>query len=535
MSRTAVSAGLRAYRRARVLTASLATAGFSFVAILEPLAWPLVLGSGLVALVAFVEMRNGFANPNISVVADTVIIFTTIYVARPFPGVEVAGLAFVMSIAVVFATGPILRLMLPAVTAVALMVAVLNWVVREPPGWSQGAMLGNAIVVVVALGPVLYWLGSFISRAIPQDNLFNAVVPGSGDFANVVTETSSEGIVVIDFHSNIRYANPAFAATFGYEPKELVGETMAMMMDADTYKRHHSSVQSAYKSGRRISGANMEFVGRHRGGNVTTVLVSLSELEGDGERLVLGAVRDVSEIVKLRASLQQLVHAKDEFIATVSHELRTPLTAVVAFSEMLADSDQLDPAERDEFIGLIAEQSREVSYLVEDLLVASRLETDSVSVNISATHLRPEVVASVSAWSTRHSIEVDHASLNPTVLVDPGRFRQILRNLVSNAVKYGGNQIGISAVTQDGMCHVVVWDDGPGVPESREPGLFEAFEHSADVHGEPFSMGLGLYVSRRLAEAMGGTLQHRRREDQTEFVLVVPLADEFRALAEAGE
>ncbi len=522
------------YRRARVLTASLATAGFALVAILEPLAWPLVVGAGLVAVVAVVEMRNGFTNPNIPVLADAVIIFTTIYVSRPFPGVEAAGLAYVIGTAVVFATGPILRVILPAVTAFALMVAVVNWVVREPPGWSQGAMFGYAIVVIVAVGPALYWLGSFIARASREESLFNAVVPGSGDFANVVTETSSEGIVVIDFHSKIRYANPAFAATFGYEPKELVGETMAMMMDADTYNRHHSSVQAAYKSGRLISGTNMEFVGRHRDGTVTTVLVSLSELEGDGERLVLGAVRDVSEIVKLRARLQELVHSKDEFIATVSHELRTPLTAVVAFSEMLASPDQLDPAERDEFIAVIVEQSREVSFLVEDLLVASRLETDSVTVNVTPTHLRPEVVASVSVWATRHSIEIDHASLSPTVLVDPGRFRQILRNLVSNAVKYGGSHVGISAVTQDGMCHVVVWDDGPGVPESREPRLFEAFEHSGDVDGEPFSMGLGLYVSRKLAEAMGGTLHHRRRDDQTEFVLVVPLADESLTLSDTG-
>jgi PAS domain S-box-containing protein len=510
----------------------LATGGFALVAILEPLAWPLVAGSALVAVVALVEMRNGFANPNTPVLADAFIIFTTIYIARPFPGVEAAGLAFVMSTAVVFATGPILRLALPAVTAVALIVAVLNWVLREPPGWSQGAMFGNAIVVIVALGPVLYWLGSFVARVFPEVSLFNGVVPNSGDFANVVTERSSEGIVVIDVHSSIRYANPAFAATFGYKPEDLVGETMAMMMDTETYGRHHSSVQAAYKSGRRIYRENMELVGRHRDGSTMTVLVSLSELEGDGERLVLGAVRDVSEIVKLRARLQQLVHAKDEFIATVSHELRTPLTAVVAFSEMLASPDQIDPAERDEFIGLIAEQSREVSYLVEDLLVASRLDADAVTVNVTPTNLRPEVVASVSAWATRHSIEIDHASLRSTVLVDPGRFRQILRNLVSNAVKYGGSQVGISAVAQDGMCHVVVWDDGPGVPKSREPFLFEAFDHSADVDGEPFSMGLGLYVSRRLAEAMGGTLQYRRRDEQSEFVLVVPLADEPRTPAD---
>jgi PAS domain S-box-containing protein len=525
---------LQAYRQARVLTASLATGGFAFVGLVEPLAWPLVVGSGLVAVVALVEMRNWFANPNIPVLADAVIIFTTIYIARPFPGVEAAGLAYVMSTAVVFATGPIQRWVLPAVTGAALIVGVLNWVVRDPPGWSEGAMFGSAIVAVVALGPVLYWLGTFIARAFPEDNLFNAVIPDPGDFANVVTERSSEGIVVIDFDSNIRYANPAFAATFGFQPEDLVGKTMAVVMDAETYRRHHSSTQVAYMSGRLISAENMELVGRHRDGRPVTVLVSISELEGDGERLVLGAVRDVSEIVRLRARLEQLVHAKDEFIATVSHELRTPLTAVVAFSEMLASPDQLDPAERDEFIGLIAEQSREVSYLVEDLLVAARLESDSVTVNVVPTHLRPEVVASVSGWATRHSIEIDHASLASTVLVDPGRFRQILRNLVSNAVKYGGSQVGVSAIVQNGMCHVVVWDDGPGVPESLEPSLFEPFEHSGDVDGQPFSMGLGLYVSRRLAEAMGGTLEHHRRDDQTEFVLVVPLADESRPLADPG-
>jgi signal transduction histidine kinase len=108
---------------------------------------------------------------------------------------------------------------------------------------------------------------------------------------------------------------------------------------------------------------------------------------------------------------------------------------------------------------------------------------------------------------------------------DSRRFRQVIRNLVSNAIKYGGEQIQITASGSGDRRQIIVRDNGRGVTPGDEARIFEAYEHAASVPGMPTSMGLGLPVSRRLTEAMGGTLVYRRSaQGWTEFVCDVPAA-----------
>ncbi|HSJ27340.1 MAG TPA: PAS domain S-box protein, partial [Acidimicrobiia bacterium] len=452
-----MTTGVAFYRRVRLITGGLALVGFGIVAGFEPMAWPLVAAAAVFLLVSAVEMSGVFSDSTTVVVLDALVIFGVVYVVRPFPGAEAVALALVAGSAIVFARTGLLRPLLPAITAIAAVEGVANWVMREPVAWSNRAMVGNAVVSALAVSPVLYWMAGSIGRALPTGTLISSVVPDTEAFANIVTERSAEGIALIDFGSTIRYANPAFARMFGYEPDEIIGRSMSLMMDADTYARHDAAVQRSLSSKHRIETENMELVGRHRDGRPVTVWVSLSELTGGGERLVLGSVRDVSETVRLRDRLEESLAAKDEFVATVSHELRTPLTAVVAFSEMLRDRAELDASEQEEFIGLIADQAREVAYLIEDLLVASRLDTDSMTVSVRPMSALLEVRSVSGAWAMHRSVHVDETSVDHTVLADPGRFRQILRNLVVNAVKYGGEEITVSAVVgSDGPYHLIV-------------------------------------------------------------------------------
>ena len=519
---------LRAYRRARVLTGALAVVGFGLVALLEPLAWPLVVAAVLFFAVSVLDLRDDFSNPNLPVLLDTAIVFGVVYVARPFPGAEAAALALAMSSAVVFAASAVLRFLLPTLAAFASILGVVNWVVRDQVGWTTGAMVGNAVVASIALAPVMFWMGASISRATAGGSVISALVPNAGEFANAVTERSSEGIAVIDFESKIRYANRAFADIFGHDREQLVGESMSLLMDDETFRRHDAAVQRALLSRAPVEASNLELVGRHRDGSPVTALVSMSEMTGAGERLVLGAVRDVTDMVELRSRLQELVASKDEFIATVAHELRTPLTAVLAFSEMLLDGGDDNPDERDEFLTLIVDQSRELGYLIEDLLVASRVDADAVAVSLEPTGLHVEVIAALRPWARYPQLRIDHDELSLSVLADPGRLRQVLRNLVSNAVKHGGPNIVVTATTDDSRCLLIVRDDGAGVSSDREALIFDPYVHGRDVSDQPPSAGLGLYVSRHLADRMGGQLDYRRVDGHTEFVFSLPLAADFR-------
>lgn len=223
--------------------------------------------------------------------------------------------------------------------------------------------------------------------------------------------------------------------------------------------------------------------------------------------------------------LQELVHYKDEFVASVSHELRTPLTAVVGLSEELANlsPDSFTFEELAEFHQLIAQQSREVAFIVEDLLVAARVEIETVSIDLQPVDLDAEVSATISGWPSEFgSIEFQPGHVK--VRADPSRLRQITRNLLTNAIRYGGDRVVVVTEAADDRGVVEVRDDGPGIGADDLERIFEPYERASGVEAaRPGSVGLGLYVSRQLARLMGGDLLCRREDGETVFELTLPL------------
>ncbi len=223
--------------------------------------------------------------------------------------------------------------------------------------------------------------------------------------------------------------------------------------------------------------------------------------------------------------LQELVHYKDEFVASVSHELRTPLTAVVGLSEELANvsPDSFTSDELAEFHQLIAQQSREVAFIVEDLLVAARVEIQTVSIDLQPVDLDAEVSATITGWPSEFGL-VEFRPGQVKVQADPTRLRQIARNLLTNAIRYGGEQIGVvtSSVGDRGVFEVR--DNGRGIGVDDLERIFEPYERASGVESaRPGSVGLGLYVSRQLARLMEGDLACKRENGETVFVLTLPL------------
>lgn len=229
----------------------------------------------------------------------------------------------------------------------------------------------------------------------------------------------------------------------------------------------------------------------------------------------------VEELEETQAHLERLVRAKDEFIASVSHELRTPLTAVIGLAEELRGEDGLiDDDEREELVSVIADQAIDVGHIVEDLLVAARSDIGTVSVKASAVDVGAEIrqIAGTSPESAQPHLDID-----PSVVAsaDEHRFRQIMRNLLSNAARYGGQAIAVSARSGDEVV-IEVSDDGDGIPEELRETVFEPYETAHPSSGVTGSVGLGLTVSRRLARLMGGDLTYRRKGRKTVFRLTLP-------------
>ena len=206
---------------------------------------------------------------------------------------------------------------------------------------------------------------------------------------------------------------------------------------------------------------------------------------------------------------------RNDFVTLVSHELRTPLTSIAGFADVLHGSWQdLDSGEIDEFLENITAQSAQLAELVEDVLTIPRLQAGRLPLSPEVIDLS-ELVHDVSAivFPTLASREVS-VSIPGGVRVwgDSKRVRQVVRNLLENAVKYGGTQVLVEGFPAAEHFVVVVSDNGSGVPEGAEDAIFEHFEQvSKGDARESRGMGLGLPIARRLARAMGGDVWFERR------------------------
>ena len=222
-----------------------------------------------------------------------------------------------------------------------------------------------------------------------------------------------------------------------------------------------------------------------------------------------------------RDQLRDLLRSKDRFIASVSHELRTPLAAVVGLSAELATRDHdFAPDERIELASMVSSQAAEVSYIVEDLLVAARAESDMLTIVPEPVSLCHEVREVLEVYEPNATIELDAKPARS--IADSHRTRQIIRNLLVNADRYGGRRVRVETGVEGDMAYVAVCDDGPGVDPDRVDAVFDPYERAHDVAGTPDSVGLGLAVARQLARLMGGDVIYER-DDWTVFRLLVPL------------
>jgi len=228
--------------------------------------------------------------------------------------------------------------------------------------------------------------------------------------------------------------------------------------------------------------------------------------------------------------LEELVRSKDQFIASVSHELRTPLTTVVGLADELhVRRGDFDGAERDELHRLLAEQAGEVSDIVEDLLVVARADIGKVSIQPASVALRHEIEGVVRGFAGAAGVVTVSGPGDVEGWADHTRVRQILRNLVSNSLRYGGDRVEVRIVEGAGTVSIDVADNGEMLPVEEAEVLFEPYRHSAQVEGRPSSIGLGLTVGRELARLMGGDLTFITADGWNIFRLTVPSAVDVSA------
>ena len=222
--------------------------------------------------------------------------------------------------------------------------------------------------------------------------------------------------------------------------------------------------------------------------------------------------------------LKDQSRSKDQFIADVSHELRTPLTGIYGFASELEDGAEDLPESSRELVGFIVSEAAELSRMVDDLVAAGRIDAQAITYDLEPVKLWSEIQDVVRPFRRRGiSVEVDDIAI--AVLADRMRLGQVLRNLVSNAAKHGGEEIAVTAYSRGDSAVIEVIDDGPGVSDEIGERLFDRYMHRDGTAVVEGSVGLGLAIARSFAEGMGGSLQYLRVDGLTIFEVTLPMPE----------
>lgn len=243
----------------------------------------------------------------------------------------------------------------------------------------------------------------------------------------------------------------------------------------------------------------------------------------------------VAVISASRSRLMEVDASRAQTIGVVSHELRNHLTGVVGAIDLVTDDDsKLEPEEANELLQLALQQAVEAEEVIEDLLIASRAERgvlDAVTEPVDLCPLTETVIRRTSVESSDILYDFSHGPIR--AMADPLRYKQIVRNLLTNAQRYGGDTIRVSIEERDSVVSVAVADNGRGIEDSDVSTLFQAYRGGRNSQGVAGSSGLGLWIARSLAQKMDGELIYERRSGQTVFELTLPAAPREATEAES--
>ena len=349
------------------------------------------------------------------------------------------------------------------------------------------------------------------------------------------------GVAYTDTGGRIREANPKLREMLGQEGGRLTGSHIADLLhpddrqaEADTRARLLAGEVPMARWHLRCVAADGRLLWAQVGVSV------LRDAQGEAKRMVW-VIEDITERLALEEAQQAqrgaeaANQAKSEFLSRMSHELRTPLNAMLGFTQLLElDRRQTLTPHQLEWTGQIRQAGWHLLHMINDTLDLARIESGHVELHLQTLDLA-EVVAAASALlaqnAQKNRVQIDVRLFDQARLVlgDPTRVKQILTNLLSNAIKYnveGGRVLIASHINASGMVALEVTDTGPGMQAAQLAQLFQPFNRLGREGGSIEGTGIGLVISLRLAELMGGTLRARSSEGEgSTFILDLPRAN----------
>jgi len=355
-----------------------------------------------------------------------------------------------------------------------------------------------------------------------------------------IFNTAVEGIIIANERGIVESLNPAAARIFGYEPEEILDHDVSMLMPEPHRSVHHQYIERYISSGiPRILGKGLELYGRHKSGREFPIALSVSEVPLPDRKLFTAILRDVTQQKEYKDELQRAKEAaeaatrmKSEFLATMSHEIRTPMNAIIGMADLLWETPLT--SEQREYVRISRNAGGSLLDLINDILDLAKIEAGHLELESLEFDLQElmEGVCDVMGQTAQRKQLTLMCTLQPEVPIhlygDPKRLRQVLINLIGNAVKFterGEVTLDVrlseshradqsclynkelETAAKEVRLHFSVTDTGIGIAEDKLHVIFDRFTQADSSTTRRYGgTGLGLTISKQLIELMGGAI-----------------------------
>ncbi|WBY17357.1 ATP-binding protein [Erythrobacteraceae bacterium WH01K] len=404
---------------------------------------------------------------------------------------------------------------------VSVIATVFTWNGQGPITLIDGG-LTEQLIVLQAFIASAFLIGLPVAAVLHGRRQMTEALAARREELDLLTSNISDAILRFDADGICTYVSPSVADVLGAGPEEFLGQkTTDRMHDEarETILAAHERLMSGQSAKERFTYRRL--LDDENGSPVfieADCVVAKNPVTGSHEGILFSA-RDVTDrvilerqLVRARRHAENAARAKSEFLANMSHEIRTPMNGVLGFAELLRKADLQEEERR--YANLIYESGRSMMLLLNDILDISKIEAGQIVItpeNVDVSHLLQGCVRLHAAHAQQKDIALSASvepGLPPEILIDQLRLRQIILNLIGNAVKFTETgRISVTARAAKSELVVAVKDTGIGISRERLDDIFNPFQQADGKTSRKYGgTGLGLSISRQLAELLGGTL-----------------------------
>ena len=339
-----------------------------------------------------------------------------------------------------------------------------------------------------------------------------------------IVQTAVSGVITMDELGIVHVFNPSASELFGWKSEEVLGQNVSMLMQEPMMSAHDGYLSQYIETGKaNIIGRGREVTAKRKDGSTFPAFLAVGHSDlGDGHHLFVAFISNITEQKRKEGELQLAkesaesgARTKATFLANMSHEIRTPMNSIIGFSEVVLQAPELMP-ETAAHVQTVVTSSKALLGLINDILDVSKLESGQFTLDMVCFHL-PNALAQAMIMMEQQAVEkgldlkIEFDAELPTHFVgDPSRLRQVMLNMVGNAIKFtttGSVVINVLAGEEADQLHFTITDTGIGMSPEQLEKVFDSFVQADSSTSRRFGgTGLGTTISKQIVGLMGGKI-----------------------------